>query len=93
MRLFRSSEILGIAREPLDFALEASEATHPNEYMCLLRGEDARKFDLERSGQIITVVLATPGHEPELRTATVKPYTIVYRCKSIGSFATNPTGM
>jgi len=35
MRLFRSSEILGIARETLEFALEASEATHPNEYMGL----------------------------------------------------------
>ena len=52
MRLFRSSEVVGIAAETLDFALDASEDTHPNEYMGLLRGEDARKLGLDRDGTV-----------------------------------------
>ncbi|MFB6361151.1 MAG: proteasome protein, partial [Halobacteriales archaeon] len=31
MRLFRSSEILGIAAETLEFALDAAADTHPDE--------------------------------------------------------------
>ena len=41
MRLFRNSEVIGIAESALTFALEASRDSHPNEYMGLLRGEDA----------------------------------------------------
>ena len=51
MRLFRSSEILGIAEDALQFALEASEDAHPNEYMGYLRGEDARALGLDRDGK------------------------------------------
>src|SRR6056297_1034695 len=50
MRLFRSSEILGIAEDALQFALAASEDAHPHEYMGFLRGEDARSLGLERDG-------------------------------------------
>ena len=35
--LFRSSEILGIAEETLDFARQSSAAAHPDEYMGFLR--------------------------------------------------------
>jgi len=93
MRLFRSSEILGIARETLEFALEASEATHPNEYMGLLRGEDARKFDLERRGQVITDVLVIPGTESDPTSATVKSNMIPNDRKAVGSVHSHPNGV
>jgi len=38
MPLFRSGGILGIAESALEFALAASEESHPNEYMGMLRG-------------------------------------------------------
>ncbi|PSQ41798.1 proteasome protein [Halobacteriales archaeon SW_5_68_122] len=59
--LFRSGEILGIADDALQFALQASEDTHPDEYMGQLRGEDARKLGLDRDGTVITDVLIAPG--------------------------------
>ena len=93
MRLFRSSEILGIARETLEFALEASEATHPNEYMGLLRGEDARKFDLERRGQVITDVLVIPGTKSDPQSATVKSNMIPNDRKAVGSVHSHPNGV
>jgi len=51
MRLFRSDELLGIARETMEFVLEASEESHPDEYMGFLRTDDARKLDLDRDGR------------------------------------------
>jgi len=33
MPFFRSSEVIGIAAEALEFALQASEDAHPQEYM------------------------------------------------------------
>ena len=92
MRLFRSSEILGIARDTLEFALEASEDTHPNEYMGLLRGEDARKFDLERSGQVITDVLVIPGTISDTSSATMKSNMIPNDLRAIGSVHSHPSG-
>jgi len=47
MPLFRSGGILGIAESALEFALAASEESHPNEYMGMLRGEDASKLGLD----------------------------------------------
>ncbi|PSP46088.1 proteasome protein [Halobacteriales archaeon QH_6_66_25] len=43
MGLFRSSELLGIAAETLEFILRASEDTHPKEYMGFLRATDTSR--------------------------------------------------
>ncbi|TQQ80981.1 proteasome protein [Halonotius terrestris] len=93
MRLFRASEILGIARDTLQFALDASEETHPNEYMGLLRAEDARKFDLDRNGQVITDVLVIPGTKSDPRSATVKSNMIPNDLKAVGSVHSHPNGV
>jgi len=50
MGLFRSSELLGIAEETLEFVLRASEDTHPDEYMGFLRAEEASRVGLDRDG-------------------------------------------
>ncbi|MFA1610621.1 Mov34/MPN/PAD-1 family protein [Halobellus rubicundus] len=93
MRLFRSSEILGIAADALDFALEASRETHPNEYMGFLRGEPARNFDLDRSGTVITEVLIVPGTRSDETSATVDNNMIPNDRRAVGSIHSHPNGV
>jgi proteasome lid subunit RPN8/RPN11 len=93
MRLFRSSEVIGIAADALDFALEASEDAHPDEYMGLLRGEDARKLDLDREGTVITDVLVIPGTESNPVSATVKTSMIPNDTRAAGSVHSHPNGV
>ncbi len=91
--LFRSSEILGIAEETLEFALESSQATHPNEYMGFLRGTDAETLGLDRDGLIITDVLVVPGTESNSVSATVRTSTIPNDVKALGSVHSHPNGV
>ena len=92
MRLFRSDELLGIARETLEFVLEASEETHPNEYMGFLRADDARKLDLDRDGQVITDVLVIPGTESSPTSATVRTNMKPNDMRAVGSVHSHPNG-
>jgi len=63
--LFRSSEILGIAEETLEFAIESSEASHPNEYMGFLRGTEADRLPMWKSAiarlQSVTLEISLAG--------------------------------
>jgi proteasome lid subunit RPN8/RPN11 len=93
MRLFRSSELLGIARETMEFVLEACEETHPNEYMGFLRAEDARKLGLDRSGQVITDVLVIPGTQSNPVSATVRSEMKPNDLRSVGSVHSHPNGV
>jgi proteasome lid subunit RPN8/RPN11 len=93
MGLFRSSGIIGIARPALEFAIRASEESHPHEYMALLRGDDAAKFDLEESGTVITDVLVIPGTESNPVSATVKTSMIPNDLRSAGSVHSHPNGV
>jgi proteasome lid subunit RPN8/RPN11 len=93
MRLFRSSDLLGIARETLDFVLEASEETHPNEYMGFLRAEDASKLGLDRRGQVITDVLVIPGTTSNPVSATVRSEMKPNDVQSVGSVHSHPNGV
>lgn len=93
MRLFRSSGVIGIAKDTLEFALEASERTHPDEYMGMLRGEDARKLGLEEDGTVITDVLVIPGTESNSVSATVKTNVVPNDTRSVGSVHSHPNGV
>ncbi|MCU4719087.1 Mov34/MPN/PAD-1 family protein [Halapricum hydrolyticum] len=93
MRLFRNSGIIGIAESALTFALEASRDSHPNEYMGLLRGEDARKLGLEESGTVLTDVLIIPGTESNPVSATVKTSMIPNDMRAAGSVHSHPNGV
>ncbi len=91
--LFRSSEILGIAEETLEFALQSSDATHPNEYMGFLRGTEASELGLDRDGLVITDVLVMPGTEANSVSATVRTSTIPNDVKALGSVHSHPNGV
>ncbi|GAB7020423.1 Mov34/MPN/PAD-1 family protein [Halostagnicola bangensis] len=91
--LFRSSEILGIAEETLEFVLESSEETHPNEYMGFLRGTEANALGLERDGLVITDILVVPGTESNSVSATVRTSMIPNDVKALGSIHSHPNGV
>jgi proteasome lid subunit RPN8/RPN11 len=93
MRLFRSGEILGIAAETLTFAREAAENTLPNEYMGLLRGEDARTLGLSESGTVITEILVIPGTESNPVSATVQTSMVPNDRHAVGSIHSHPNGV
>lgn len=93
MRLFRSDELLGIAEETLTFAREAAENTHPDEYMGLLRGEDARTLGLEESGTVITEILVVPGTESSPVSATMKTSMVPNDWRAVGSIHSHPNGV
>lgn len=91
--LFRPTEVLGIARETLEFALEASEDAHPNEYMGMLRGTEADQLGLDRDGLVITDVLVIPGTESNSVSATVQTNMIPNDNTSLGSVHSHPNGV
>ncbi|MFC7232831.1 Mov34/MPN/PAD-1 family protein [Saliphagus sp. GCM10025308] len=91
--LFRSSEILGIAEETLEFALESSEAAHPDEYMGFLRGTEATELGLDQEGLVITDVLIIPGTESNSVSATVQTSSIPNDVKALGSVHSHPNGV
>ena len=93
MRLFRSSDVIGIAADTLRFALEASRETHPNEYMSFLRGEDARGLGLDRDGTLITDVLVIPGTESNSVSATVRTEMVPNDRRAVGSVHSHPNGV
>jgi len=93
MPLFRSGGILGIAESALEFALAASEESHPNEYMGMLRGEDASKLGLDENGTVLTDVLVIPGTESNPVSATVKTNMVPNDLRAAGSVHSHPNGV
>jgi proteasome lid subunit RPN8/RPN11 len=93
MGLFRSREILGIAGETLEFALTASEQTHPNEYMGFLRADEASTLGLDRDGQVITDVVIVPGTESGPTSAKVQTMYQPTDVQSVGSVHSHPNGV
>jgi proteasome lid subunit RPN8/RPN11 len=93
MPLFRSGGILGIAESALEFALAASEESHPDEYMGMLRGEDASKLGLDEDGTVLTDVLVIPGTESNPVSATVKTNMIPNDLRAAGSLHSHPNGV
>ncbi len=91
--LFRSSSIIGIAEDALQFALQASEDSHPNEYMGQLRGQDARTLGLDREGTVITDVLLAPGTKTNPTSAEFKPTYMPNDLDSVGSIHSHPNGV
>ncbi|MFB6163434.1 MAG: Mov34/MPN/PAD-1 family protein [Halococcoides sp.] len=93
MRPFRSGEVVAIAESALDFALEASRDSHPDEYMGLLRGDAAQKLGLDREGTVLTDVLVIPGTETNPTSATVKTHMVPNDTRAAGSIHSHPNGV
>ncbi|WP_302080356.1 Mov34/MPN/PAD-1 family protein [Salinibaculum rarum] len=93
MGLFRSGEILGIAESALEFALAASEEAHPNEYMGLLRGEQASNVGLDEHGTVLTEVLVVPGTESNPVSASFNTNMVPNDLSATGSIHSHPNGV
>ncbi|PSQ19648.1 proteasome protein [Halobacteriales archaeon QS_8_69_26] len=91
--LFRPTEVIGIAADTLEFVLEASEDSHPDEYMGMLRGTRARDLGIEEKGLVVTDVLVIPGTKSNPVSATVKTNMIPNDRKSVGSVHSHPNGV
>ena len=90
--LFRSDEVIGIARETVEFALESAERSHPNEFMGKLRATPAEELGLARDGRVITDVLVSPGTTSGPTSATMKSFLVPNDLKSVGSVHSHPNG-
>ncbi len=93
MGVFRSSEILGIAESALEFARAASEEAHPNEYMGMLRGEEASKLGVDESGTVLSEVLVLPGTKSNSVSAEFKPIHAPNDLSAAGSVHSHPNGV
>lgn len=93
MGLFRSSEILGIAESALEFARAAAEEAHPNEYMGMLRGEDASNLGLDEEGTVLSEVLVVPGTKSNPVSAEFKPIYAPNDLSAAGSIHSHPNGV
>ena len=105
MGLFRQGEVIGIAADAIEFALEASRESHPNEYMGFLRGERARDVGVEPAGLrsaagdddaeplVVTEVLVIPGTESNPVSATVKTSMVPNDFSAVGSVHSHPNGV
>jgi proteasome lid subunit RPN8/RPN11 len=93
MPFFRSSEVIGIAAEALEFALQASEDAHPQEYMGFLRGREARQLGLDRDGIVLSEVLVIPGTTSTPESATVDSNMIPNTSRAAGSIHSHPNGV
>lgn len=90
--LFRSSGILGIAQETLDFVFESARDTHPNEFMGILRATDAGKLALDRKGSVITDVLVIPGTKSGESMAQLREEMIPINSGGVGTVHSHPSG-
>ncbi|WP_435318055.1 Mov34/MPN/PAD-1 family protein [Haloarchaeobius sp. TZWSO28] len=92
-RFFKRKAVVGIARDTIEFALEAAEDTHPNEYMGMLRGTDASKLGLDRDGYVVTDVLVIPGTTSNPVSATLDSNMIPNDMRALGSIHSHPNGV
>ncbi|GAD52470.1 hypothetical protein MBEHAL_1230 [Halarchaeum acidiphilum MH1-52-1] len=90
---FRSRPVLGIAGETLDFALEAAEDTHPNEYLGVLRGTPAAEYDLDGEGDLITDVLFIPKTSSSPVQATLQSDLVPNDSHTVGTVHSHPNGV
>ena len=87
-------DVVGIAREALDFAMEAAEDSHPNEYLGLLRGTPAKEFDAgPDDGYVVTDVLMVPGTETNPVSATFNSSQVPNDMRNVGSVHSHPNGV
>ncbi|GAA0297603.1 Mov34/MPN/PAD-1 family protein [Halarchaeum salinum] len=90
---FRSRPVVGIAGETLDFALEAAEDSHPNEYLGVLRGTPAAEYDLSGDGDLITDVLFIPKTTSSPVQATLQSDLVPNDSHTVGTIHSHPNGV
>ncbi|MFB6197580.1 MAG: Mov34/MPN/PAD-1 family protein [Halobacteriaceae archaeon] len=90
-----SRRVGAIADDTLSFIREAAADSHPNEYMGLLRGTPASKFDVdvEVDGYIVTDVLVIPATKTSPVSATLQTSLVPNDGRTVGSVHSHPNGV
>ncbi len=78
--------MLKIKRNALLSALQGAKETHPNEFICVLRGE--KKGEEE---WLITDVIITPFSQYELNSSSYSPWFIPANSKELATFHSHPS--
>lgn len=92
--LFRSRpSVLGIAEDTLEFALEAAEDAHPNEYLGVFRGTPAEELGLDADGDVITDVLFIPKTTSSPVQATLQSDLVPNDRHTVGTVHSHPNGV
>lgn len=88
--------MLGIADETLEFVLETCADTHPNEFMGLLRADEASRLSFRGEnpgkGRVITDVLVIPGTKSGESMATLKSEMVPTNVGGLGTVHSHPSG-
>lgn len=96
MGLFRSSSVLGIAEETLEFVLETCADTHPREFMGILRAEEASRLHFHGQkpgdGRVITDILVIPGTKSGEAMASIKSEMVPTNVGGVGTVHSHPSG-
>lgn len=95
--LFRSKSVVGIARETLEFALKASEDTHPTEFMGVMRSTDSGELEFrggapDERGEIVTDLMVLPGTKSGEAMASIREDMIPTGMGGVGTIHSHPSG-
>ncbi|MFB6138555.1 MAG: Mov34/MPN/PAD-1 family protein [Halobacteriaceae archaeon] len=94
MGLFGPRRVVGIAGDALAFAREASEDSHPDEYMGVLRGTPVSTLDVDAdSGYVVTDVLVIPATKSSPTQATLQSNLVPNDSRTLGSVHSHPNGV
>lgn len=96
-RLFDQTDygqIIGITRSTIDLALDASQGTHPNEFMALLEAFPVSEYeDVGEEGVIIDGIALIPGTTSDETSAVLQAYNVPNSDSYVGSVHSHPNGV
>lgn len=95
--LFSSKPVVGIARDTLEFALEASEDTHPKEFMGVMQATNTGRLEFkgrkpEEEGEVVTDIMVVPGTKSGEAMASIREDMIPTGMGGVGSVHSHPSG-
>ena len=95
--LFRSRSVVGIARETLEFALRASEDTHPKEFMAVMRSTPTSELEFHggtpaEEGEVVTDLMVLPGTKSGEAMASIREEMIPTGMGGVGTVHSHPSG-
>ncbi len=84
--------MLKITRKALESALQGARETHPDEFICLLRGDKVKgKSEKEDDEWLITEVIITPLASYEPHSSSYSPWYIPANSKELATFHSHPS--
>ena len=83
--------MLKIKRNALLSALHGAKETHPDEFICLLRGEKRGKDEKGNDDWLISEVIIPPFASYELNASSFSPWFIPANSKELATFHSHPS--